>query len=116
MPYTNPDAIELSEVLDAVSVKLSELITNVLKSVYSEEAGHNVGRAVGTLYRELVDAGIPAETAVKMASDYMISFKDLVGSVGLGKDTEAIKMSLSQMTASHDHPADGAPRAHRHED
>lgn len=81
MAYENPDAQELSEILDAVSTKVPDMITNILKTVYSAEAGRNVGQAVGNLFRELVDAGIPYEMAVKMASDYMISFKDLLGTV-----------------------------------
>lgn len=81
MAYENPDAQELSEILDAVSTKVPDMITNILKTVYSAEAGRNVGQAVGSLFRELVDAGIPHEMAVKMASDYMISFKDLLGTV-----------------------------------
>ena len=87
MAYTNTDAIEVSEMLDAVSTKVPELITKLLKTVYSEEAGRNVGRAVGVLYRELVDAGIPQDVALKMATDYMISFKDLLGSMTNGKVT-----------------------------
>jgi hypothetical protein len=84
MSYTNEDAVEVSEILDAVSTKLPLMITNILKTVYSEEAGRDVGRAVGTLYQELVNSGIPKETALKMATDYMISFKDLLGSMDLG--------------------------------
>lgn len=81
MTYTDPDAIQVSEILDVVSTRVPEMITNLLRTVYSEEAGRSVGQAVGALYRELVSAGLPREVAVKMASDYMISFKDLVGSV-----------------------------------
>jgi tetrahydromethanopterin S-methyltransferase subunit G len=92
MAYTNPDAIEVSEMLDAVSTRLPEMITNLLKTVYSEEAGRNVGRAVGTLYQELVEAGIPKDLAVKMASDYMISFKDVLGSF-TNRDGSVITMT-----------------------
>jgi hypothetical protein len=90
MAYENPDAQELSEILDAVSNKVPDMITNILKTVYSAEAGRNVGQAVGNLFRELMDAGIPYEMAVKMASDYMISFKDLLGTV-----TPAMNKSMS---------------------
>ena len=64
--------------------KLPQMITNILKTVYSEEAGRNVGRAVGTLYKELVASGIPTDMALKMATDYMISFKDLMGQMDFG--------------------------------
>lgn len=98
MKYENPEAQEVSEILDAVSSKVPEMITNILKTVYSAEAGRNVGQAVGNLFRELVDAGIPHEMAVKMASDYMISFKDLLGTVN-----PAVKsMSTKESTPSDD--------------
>jgi hypothetical protein len=79
MAYQNSDAQEVSELLDAVSSKAPDLIRNLLKTVYSAEAGRHVGEAVGGLYQELLAAGIPAEMALKMAGDYMISFKDLLG-------------------------------------
>jgi tetrahydromethanopterin S-methyltransferase subunit G len=84
MPYMSEDAQEVGEILDAVTTKLPQMITNILKTVYSEEAGRNVGRAVGTLYKELVASGIPTDMALKMATDYMISFKDLMGQMDFG--------------------------------
>jgi tetrahydromethanopterin S-methyltransferase subunit G len=77
--YENADARELQEILDAVSEGLPRMVTNLVQTIYSEEAGRNVGRAVGSLYRELINAGLPREMAVKMASDYMISLKDVMG-------------------------------------
>jgi hypothetical protein len=81
MAYHSNDAKDLSEILDVVSTKMPDMLTNLLKTVYSVEAGRNVGQAVGSLFKELVDAGIPREMALKMASDYMISFKDLLGTI-----------------------------------
>ena len=82
MEYTNPDAIEVNELLDVVATKIPDMITKILRSVYSEDAGRSMGRAVGGLYTELLAAGIPKDVAVKMASDYMISLKDLMGVFG----------------------------------
>jgi hypothetical protein len=104
MTYTDPEAIQVSEILDVVSTRVPEMITNLLRTVYSEDAGRNVGKAVAALYRELVDAGLPRDVAVKMASGYMISFKDLVGSVG--------SVASSGHTPSSD-PAVSAPEAPR---
>lgn len=80
--YDGKDAQELDDILEVVSKKVPDMITNILKTVYSADAGRNVGQAVGNLYKELVDSGIPRDMALKMASDYMISFKDLLGTVG----------------------------------
>jgi len=81
MPYQNSNAQQVSELLDAVSSKVPDIISNILKTVYSAEAGRHVGQAVGGLYQELLEAGIPQEMALKMAGDYMISFKDLLGAL-----------------------------------
>ena len=64
------DTSELKEVLDVVSEKVPQLIKDVMGSVFSKEAGQGSGAAVGSYYKELVDAGIPQEVAVDMAKDY----------------------------------------------
>ena len=69
---------EISELLETVSTKVPTLLKNVLGSLYSQEAALEMGKAVGTLYKELVAAGIPEDAALKMTSDYMFSLKDLV--------------------------------------
>jgi hypothetical protein len=72
---------EISEILDVVSSKVPSLISNLIKTVYSEEAAGNMGRAIGTLYKELVTSGIPQDVALKMATDYMVSMKDMLGKI-----------------------------------
>lgn len=75
---------EISELLTVATQKVPELLTNLMKIVYSEEAGSNMGKAVGTLYKELVNSGIPQPEAIKMANDYMLSLKETMKSVNLG--------------------------------
>lgn len=70
---------EIGELLEEVSTKVPKLIHGVIESLYSAEAGKNMGQAVGNLYKELVESGIPPEEALKMAKDYMLSLKDISG-------------------------------------
>lgn len=70
---------EISELLDEVSVKVPRLIDGLMGTIYSAEAGKKMGQAVGGFYKELVEAGIPADTALQMAKDYMLSIKEAVG-------------------------------------
>jgi len=70
---------EIGELLEEVSTKVPKLIYGVFGSLYSEETGKNIGQAVGNLYKELVESGIPAEDAIKMTKDYMISLKNISG-------------------------------------
>jgi hypothetical protein len=69
------DAEELKGVLEAVSEKVPTLIRDlvgaVMDTVYSPEAGKKMGASVGAFYKELVESGIPAEEALKMAREYM---------------------------------------------
>jgi len=70
---------ELGEMLDALSDKAPKIITKLLETLYSAEAGKRMGQAVGSLYKELLDSGIPQEEALQMAKDYMLSLKDITG-------------------------------------
>ncbi|NLV75959.1 MAG: hypothetical protein GX023_03105 [Tissierellia bacterium] len=71
------DVKELAEMLDTITDKIPQLITGVVNTLYSAEAGKNIGQAVGSLYKELVESGIPEETALDMAKSYMLSMKDI---------------------------------------
>ncbi|MGC9345397.1 MAG: hypothetical protein ACP5ER_01205, partial [Candidatus Bathyarchaeales archaeon] len=46
-------------------------------SVFSEEAGRDMGRAAAAFYKELKEAGVPEETAVKMTENYLSVFTSL---------------------------------------
>lgn len=70
------DVKELAEVLDTVSEKVPKLIREIIGSLYSPETAKNMGKAVGSLYKELLDSGIPEDAALDMARSYMISMKD----------------------------------------
>lgn len=71
------DAKEIGEILDAVSDKVPKLISGIVNSLYSAEAGKNMGQAVGSLYKELLESGLPQDVALEMAKNYMISLKDI---------------------------------------
>jgi len=71
---------EIGELLDEVSGKLPKMISGILETLYSAEAGRSMGQSVGNFYKELVGAGISQEEALKMAKDYMLSLKDITSS------------------------------------
>jgi len=79
---------DIGELLDKVSAKLPALVSGIMTSLYSAEAGKRLGQAVGALYKELLASGIPADTAAKMATEYMSSLREVLGQKGLniGKD------------------------------
>lgn len=70
-------AKEIGEILDAVSDKVPKLISGIVSSLYSAEAGKNMGQAVGGLYKELLESGLPEDVAIEMAKNYMLSLKDI---------------------------------------
>jgi len=67
----------LGDVLDVVADRVPKLIRELLMSFYSEEAGAQMGKAVGVFYKELVGSGIPPEEALRMAKDYMETVKSI---------------------------------------
>lgn len=68
---------ELKEVLSVVSSEVPAMIKSVLASVFSEEAGKNMGKAAAAYYRELKNGGLPETVAVKMTEDYMKTFTSI---------------------------------------
>lgn len=71
---------EIGELLNEVSDKLPKLVSGLMSTMYSAESGKAMGQAVGSFYKELDDAGIPNDEALRMAKDYMLSLKDIAGS------------------------------------
>lgn len=85
---SHDDPEEIREILSVVSSEIPGLIRNIIASVFSEEAGRNMGKAAGSFYKELKDSGMPEEMALRMTEDYMKTFTslgDLIKGVGKGK-------------------------------
>jgi len=80
------EAEEVKEILSAVSTEVPALIKSILASVFSEEAGRNMGKAAAAYYKELKESGLPEDVAVKMTQDYMRTFTSLGEMLrGIGK-------------------------------
>ena len=93
------DAEEIKEILSAVSTQVPTLIKSILASVFSEEAGRNMGKAAGAYYKELKDSGMPEQVAVKMTEDYMrtfTSFGEMLKSVGKSGGVADIGREISR--------------------
>ncbi|MCK4478591.1 hypothetical protein KAU88_08725 [Candidatus Bathyarchaeota archaeon] len=71
------EAEEIKEILSVVSTEIPALIKNIIASVFSEEAGRNMGKAAGAFYKELKDSGMPDNLALQMTEDYMKTFTGL---------------------------------------
>ena len=71
------DVEELQEVLKTVSEQIPALIRGIIGSIFSAEAGRNMGSAAANFYKELKAGGIPDEVAIKMTQDYIKTFTDL---------------------------------------
>jgi hypothetical protein len=81
----------IKEILSVVSSEVPALIKSVLSSVFSEEAGRNMGKAAAAYYKELKTGGLPEPIAVKMTEDYMRTFTsigDMLRSSGMGRHGE----------------------------
>jgi len=71
------DVEELKEVLGVVSTEIPALIKGIIGSVFSEDAGRDMGKAAAAFYKQLKEAGMPEETAVKMTENYISVFTSL---------------------------------------
>lgn len=68
---------EIGELLDEVSTKLPKLLEGIQKSYYSVENGSNAGKSIGAFYKELIEAGMPNDVALRLTERFMVSVKDL---------------------------------------
>jgi hypothetical protein len=68
------EAEEVKEILSTVSTEVPAMIRSILASVFSEEAGRNMGKAAAAYYKELRNGGLPDELAVKLTENYMRTF------------------------------------------
>jgi len=80
------EAEEVKHILSAVSTEIPALIKSIIASVFSEEAGRNMGRAAAAFYKELKDGGMPDDVAVRMTQEYIGVFTSLGDMLkGVGK-------------------------------
>jgi len=65
---------ELKVVSDFIR-DLTEVIPNLVKGVisglFSEQAGADIGKAVGGFYKSLIEAGVPQDKALAMTHEYL---------------------------------------------
>lgn len=71
------EAEEVKEILAVVSSEIPALIKGIVGSIFSEEAGKNMGRAAAAFYKELKEGGMPENVAVKMTENYIGVFTSL---------------------------------------
>ena len=80
----------IKELLTVVSSEVPLLIKNVLGSVFSEEAGRNMGKAAAAYYKEMKQGGLPEQVAVKLTEDYMRTFSSIGDMLRSGSKREDI--------------------------
>jgi hypothetical protein len=84
----NPENIK--EILNIVSSEVPALVKNLLGSVFSEEAGRNMGKAAAAYYKEMKAGGLPEQVAVKLTEDYMRTFSSIGDMLRSGSKREDI--------------------------
>jgi hypothetical protein len=80
----------IKEILNAVSSEIPPMIKNILASVFSEEAGRNMGKAAAAYYKEMKEGGLPEQVAVKLTEDYMRTFSSIGDMLRSGSKREDI--------------------------
>jgi hypothetical protein len=75
---TAHDTEALREILQIVSEKVPDLLNQLRATLFSPQAGEDLGKAVGAFYKELLASGIPEEDALQMAKGYMSSLQGIV--------------------------------------
>ena len=71
------DAEDVKAILGVVSKEVPALIKGIVGSVFSEDAGRDMGKAAGAFYKELKESGMPDEIAVRMTENYISVFTNI---------------------------------------
>lgn len=71
------DPENIKELLGVVSTEIPAMIKSIVNTVFSEEAGRNMGKAAAAYYKELKAGGLPEDVAVKLTQEYMQTFTSL---------------------------------------
>lgn len=97
------DAEEVKAILGVVSKEVPALIKGIIGSVFSEDAGREMGKAAGAFYKELKESGMPDEIAVRMTENYISVFTslgDIMKKLDVGKKSSSeIERKNSQRRA-----------------
>jgi hypothetical protein len=72
-------------ILDVVAEKVPALITALRSTLYSPEAGEEMGKGVGAFYKSLIVAGLPEKDALGMTYSYLSSLQQVLRSSMQGK-------------------------------
>ncbi len=68
---------ELRDVMETGGTVLPARLGGLRDVLYSKSAAENMGDAVGTFYKKLVDAGMSKEVALEMAQGYMLNLREV---------------------------------------
>lgn len=84
------DPENIREILGIVSTEVPSMVKSIVGTVFSEEAGRNMGKAAAAYYKELKAGGLPEAVAVKLTEEYMQTFTNFgsllrMGGKGWGK-------------------------------
>lgn len=71
------DPEKMKEIFSIMSSEVPKMIKSIMNSVFSEEAGKNMGKAAAAYYNELKSGGLPDEVAIKLTEEYMRTFTSL---------------------------------------
>lgn len=71
----NNEIAEIKEVLDVVGDKLPNIINGLMKNLYSEDAGIQMGKAVGGMYQELKAAGMEDKDIMPLIKEYLATLR-----------------------------------------
>jgi len=73
-------ATGIGAVLDVVTEKVPALLTSLRSTLYSPQAGEEIGRGVGAFYKELVASGVPENDAIQMTRSYLSTLQEVLSS------------------------------------
>jgi hypothetical protein len=69
---------EISGVFDVMTERLPRLISTLKDTLFSEQAGKEIGKAVGAFYKELLASGMDPDEIAALTRSYMSTLENVV--------------------------------------
>ncbi|MHB0885059.1 MAG: hypothetical protein ACYC41_04180 [Bacillota bacterium] len=73
-------AEHLPKLFKAMSDSLPEMITKIMRAVYSEEVGHEYGKSVAAFYKAIKESGIPEAEALALSREFIVNQQQFIKS------------------------------------
>ena len=77
---------DINDLLDVIYEKLPKVFKAIRESIFSAQAGTDIGTAIGNFYKALLEKGVPEDKAMELTSEYLRTLTNLSENIKYKKE------------------------------